>query len=53
MRRSKISFMEKNRYGYWVVYGVIGIRQYLYYTKKEARARYMAEVAKTYDPFNK
>jgi hypothetical protein len=31
-----IDFVEKNIHGVWVVWGIIGIRQYYYYTKKEA-----------------
>ena len=34
-------FMEKNIHGAWVVYGVAGIKQYYYYTKKEARQKYI------------
>lgn len=52
MPKSKIHFMEKNVHGAWVVWGVIGIRQYYYYTKAQARSLYLKEVAETYDPFN-
>lgn len=38
-----IDFVEKNIHGAWVVYGVLGIRQYYYYTKKEAMAMYKKE----------
>ena len=44
MRHPFIDFMEKNREGYWVIHGCIGIRRYLYYTKREARKRYIEEV---------
>lgn len=44
MRNSNIWFMEKSHEGYWVIHGIIGTRFYLYYTKKEARAKYNAEV---------
>lgn len=42
MRNRRIYFMERNHRGAWVVYGVLGIRQY--YTKKRARELYMDEV---------
>ncbi len=34
--RGAIHFIEKNIYGAWVVYGIIGVKQYYYYTKKQA-----------------
>lgn len=40
-------FVEKNIHGAWVIYGDIGIRQYYYYTKKQAIQMYKEEVAKT------
>lgn len=35
--------IERNIHGAWVIYGAIGIRQYYYYTKKQARALYRQE----------
>ena len=40
MRRSCISLVEKN------IYGDIGIRQYYYYTKKQAMALYRQDCRK-------
>lgn len=37
--------MEKNIHGAWVVYGVIGVKQYYYYTKAEARRLYNEEAS--------
>ena len=39
--RNYIYFMEKNIRGAWVVYGVLGIRQYYYYTKAQAKKDYL------------
>lgn len=47
--RSPIDFVEKNIHGAWVVWGDIGIRQYYYYTKKEAMRLYREE-CKKYGP---
>ena len=44
---SCIRFAERNIHGAWVVYGLLGIRQYYGYTKKEAFAKYKAEYDKT------
>jgi hypothetical protein len=38
--RGAIHFIEKNIYGAWVVYGIIGVKQYYYYTKKQAEQLY-------------
>ena len=38
-----IYFVEKNVRGAWVVWGVIGIRQYYCYTKKQAIEKYIEE----------
>ena len=38
-----IFFMEKNLHGAWVVYGVLGVKQYYDYTKEQAREKYLAE----------
>ena len=48
MLRGPIYFMERNIRGAWVVYGVIGIKQYYYYTKVQARQMYIDECKKTY-----
>lgn len=48
MRKSPIHFMEKNIYGAWVVYGLMDIKQYYYYTKAQARQMYVDEYNKTY-----
>lgn len=45
--RNCVYFMEKNVHGAWVVYGEMGVRQYYYYTKKEARRRYIEECQAT------
>lgn len=42
-----IYFTEKNVHGAWVVYGAIGIRQYYFYTKKQAMMKYREECNKT------
>lgn len=38
-----INFVERNVHGAYVVYGIIGIRQYYGYPKKEAMRRYREE----------
>lgn len=38
-----IDFVEKNIHGAWVVWGVLGIRQYYGYTKAEAIRQYKKE----------
>ena len=35
-----IYFTERNIHGAWVVYGIIGVKQYYGYTKKEAEKMY-------------
>lgn len=45
---SAVDFVEKNIHGAWVVYGVLGIRQYYYYTKKEAIRLYKEEAKNTF-----
>ncbi len=42
-----IHFVERNYHGAWVVWGVIGIRQYYDYTKKRAIELYKEEVCNT------
>ena len=49
--KSVIHLMEKNIHGAWVIYGEIGVRQYYYYTKKEARSLYIKE-CKEKSPYN-
>lgn len=46
--KGPVYFMEKNIRGAWVVYGVIGIKQYYYYTKAQAKQLYIDEYNKTY-----
>lgn len=41
-----IDFMEKNIRGAWVICGAIGMRQYYYYTKAEAKKLYLEECRK-------
>jgi len=41
--KSCIYFAEKNIHGAWVVYGLLGVRQYYGFTKKEAMSRYHEE----------
>ena len=43
-----IFFVEKNIHGAWVVYGAMGVKQYYYYTQKEAIQKYKEEYEKTY-----
>lgn len=38
-----INFVEKNIRGAWVIHGALGYKQYYYYTKKEAIAKYLQE----------
>lgn len=46
---NSIIFMtEKNIHGAWVIYGMLGVRQYYDYTKKEAEAMYVSEYNRTY-----
>lgn len=42
-----IYFAEKNVRGAWVIYGAIGVRQYYFYTKKQAMKRYREECKQT------
>lgn len=44
---SDIHLVEKNIHGAWVIYGVVGVRQYYFYTKKQAIALYRAECRRT------
>ena len=45
--KSPIFFMEKNIRGAWVIYGELGVRQYYYYTKAQARKMYIDEFNST------
>lgn len=47
MGKGMIYFVEKNIRGAWVVCGKIGMRQYYYYTKKEAMKMYSNECRNT------
>ena len=47
LRSNCIDFVEKNIHGAWVIWGVLGIRQYYYYTKKEAIRKYKEEAKGT------
>lgn len=46
-KRTGIHFTERNIHGAWVVYGELGVRQYYYYTKKEAEKKYKDEYRAT------
>ena len=49
MRKHKsVEFIERNINGAWVVYGVLGYRQYYDYTKAEAKRLYEREAEETY-----
>jgi hypothetical protein len=39
--------IERNIHGAWIIYGVLGVEQYYYYTKKEAEKRYREEAKRT------
>lgn len=43
----QIFLIEQNIHGAWVIYGALGVRQYYYYTKDEAKEKYLAECSKT------
>ena len=45
-KRQIIYFTERNTHGAWVVYGIAGIKQYYYYTKKQAETLYKQEATK-------
>lgn len=38
-----IYFIERNIHGAWVIYGIDGVKQYYYYTKKQAANLYKKE----------
>lgn len=44
--KSVIYLVEKNIHGAWVVYGDLGVRQYIGYTKAQAVKLYKAECRK-------
>lgn len=44
--RKHIWLIEKNVHGAWVIYGSIGIKQYYYYTKRQAIAQYSRQCEK-------
>ena len=41
--RGIIHCVERNIHGAWVIYGALGVRQYYYYTKKQAVDLYRQE----------
>ena len=43
-----IAVVERNIRGAWVIYGRLGVRQYYYYTKKQAEKMYRDEYKQTY-----
>ena len=45
-KKSPIFFTEKNFRGAWVVYGLLGVKQYYYYTKSQAEKLYKEEYHK-------
>ena len=45
--KNPIYFIEKNIHGAWVIYGVLGVRKYYYYTKAQARKMYIDEYKST------
>ncbi len=52
MRKHKsVEFIERNIHGAWVIYGVLGYRQYYDYTKTEAKRLYEKEAEETYWSF--
>jgi len=42
-----IYLIEKNVHGAWVIYGEIGVKQYYFYTKKNAVSRYIDQCKQT------
>ena len=48
-----VYFAERNRYGAWVVYGHLGVRQYHDSTKKRAVAMYRQEWEREQLPLGK
>ena len=45
--KNAIHFVDKNIHGAWVIYGILGIRQYYGYSKKEAIRLYKNECEST------
>lgn len=43
-----IHFTERNVHGAWVIYGIMGIRQYYGYTKAQALEKYRDECNRTH-----
>lgn len=43
MPKGNIWLVERNLRGAWVIYGVLGVRQYYGYTKAEAIKKYQDE----------
>ena len=42
-----ITFIRKSFQGAWVISGIIGTRQYMFYSKKDAMKQYNQESKKT------
>lgn len=48
LKASDIIYMiERNGHGAWVVYGILGVKQYYDYTKMQAREKYIDEARAT------
>ena len=47
MRHPMIDYCVKNIHGAWTIVGLIGVRQYYYYTKREACQKYRQECKET------
>ena len=47
MRNSMIDHVWRNQYGALCIIGAIGLRQYYYYSKREAMQKYREEVRET------
>jgi len=43
-----IYFVERNIRGAWIIYGLAGVRQYYYYTKRQAIDLYKKECEKIF-----
>lgn len=46
-----INFIDRNIRGAWVIHGALGYRQYYYYTKAEAKRKYLQEYKETEGQF--
>jgi len=43
-----IHFVEKNIHGAWVIYGILAVRHYYGYTKRQAMEQYRNECKRTF-----